>query len=159
MAPFWSPFIDNLSPVHLADLFPCLLGQNPQPWNPLEMTSIFADLATFGAYLVIPLLIAYFLLRRRHVHFSRVWFLLVVYLLVGGAANLLTAGSIVRLTGDRPPASRSRHSSLRTYGNPTPETGNMRDVHTPYRGRNTPGAAQSDGVPHISTVTRSHSDA
>ncbi|HEY2411152.1 MAG TPA: response regulator [Pirellulaceae bacterium] len=55
------------------------------------MISVFADLATFGAYAVIPLLIVYFLLRRRQVHFSRVWFLLVVYLLVGGAANVLNA--------------------------------------------------------------------
>src|SRR6478752_3648604 len=60
-------------------------------WSPLETTSIFADLATFAAYAVIPLLILYFLLRRRHVHFSRVWFLLLAYLIVGGIAHVLTA--------------------------------------------------------------------
>src|SRR5881275_2699151 len=83
MGPFWSAAIAGLNPW--------LLAQTPRPWNPQEMVSIFADLATFGAYAVIPLLIVYFLLRRRQVHFSRVWFLLVVYLLVGGAANVLNA--------------------------------------------------------------------
>jgi two-component system sensor histidine kinase/response regulator len=63
----------------------------PKAWDSAELTSIFADLATFAAYAVIPLLIGYFLLRRRRVHFSRVWFLLVVYLLVGGAAHVLSA--------------------------------------------------------------------
>jgi PAS domain-containing protein len=60
-------------------------------WDVRELTSIFADLAIFAAYSVIPLLIVYFLLRRRHVHFSRVWFLLVVYLLVGGTVHVLDA--------------------------------------------------------------------
>jgi hypothetical protein len=69
-----------------------LLAQRaPKAWDPLELTLVFADLATFAAYAVIPLLIGYFLLRRRHVHFSRVWFLLVVYLLVGGAVHVLSA--------------------------------------------------------------------
>src|SRR5262245_65616215 len=49
-------------------------------WQTRELTSIFADLTIFAAYAVIPLLIVYFLLRRRRVHFSRLWFLLVVYL-------------------------------------------------------------------------------
>src|SRR5437762_9205720 len=83
MRPFWSPSFENLN------LW--LLAQTPRVFNALEMTSIFAHLATFAAYAVIPLLIAYFLLRRRQVHFSWVWFLLVLYLLVGGAANLLYA--------------------------------------------------------------------
>src|SRR5260221_3045674 len=83
MGPFWSPLIERLSPW--------LLAQTPKPWDPLEMTSIFADLATFGAYAFIPLLIVYFLLQRRRVHFSWVWFLLLVYLVVGGAAHVLSA--------------------------------------------------------------------
>ncbi len=88
MGPFGSPF--TIGPFPFGHSFR-LLAQTKAPWDALEMTSIFADLATFAAYLVIPLLIAYFLLRRRQVHFSRVWFLLVLYLLVGGAANLLDA--------------------------------------------------------------------
>jgi two-component system, sensor histidine kinase and response regulator len=69
-----------------------LLAQSaPRVYDVLEMTSIFADLATFAAYAVIPMLIVYFLLRRRHVHFSRVWFLLMVYLIVGGAVHVLNA--------------------------------------------------------------------
>src|SRR5262245_42199360 len=84
MGPFWSPL--NAT----ARLW--LLAQSaPRGVGPLESTLIFADLATFAAYAVIPLLILYFLLRRRHVHFSRVWFLLVVYLLVGGAVHVLSA--------------------------------------------------------------------
>src|SRR5262245_58112548 len=59
--------------------------------EPLDLTLIFADLATFAAYAVIPLLILYFLLRRRHVHFSRVWFLLLMYLIVGGTVHVLDA--------------------------------------------------------------------
>src|SRR5262245_65275891 len=59
--------------------------------EPLELTLICADLATFAAYAVIPLLILYFLLRRRQVHFSRVWFLLLMYLIVGGAVHVLDA--------------------------------------------------------------------
>jgi len=69
---------------------PLLLAQRGA-WKGLELTLLFADLATFAAYAVIPLLIVYFLLRRRRVHFSRVWFLLVVYLIVGGAVHVLDA--------------------------------------------------------------------
>jgi two-component system sensor histidine kinase/response regulator len=68
-----------------------LLAQTPKVWHTREMTLVFAELATFGAYAVIPLLILYFLLRRKHVHFSRVWFLLLAYLIVGGIAHVLTA--------------------------------------------------------------------
>jgi two-component system, sensor histidine kinase and response regulator len=84
MGPFWSPLIDAQGPWLLAQTA-------PKVWDPLELTQIFAHLATFAAYAVIPLLIVFFLLRRRRVHFSRVWFLLVVYLLVGGAAHVLDA--------------------------------------------------------------------
>ena len=78
-----------LSPAMLVDSAQ-LLAQT-RIWDPLELTTIFADLAIFAAYAVIPILIVYFLLRRRNVHFSRVWFLLVVYLVVGGAAHVLNA--------------------------------------------------------------------
>src|SRR4051794_10197034 len=83
MGPVWSSSFERLN------LW--LFAQTPRVFNALEMTSIFAHLATFAAYAVIPLLIIYFFLRRRQVHFSRVWFLLVLYLIVGGAANLLFA--------------------------------------------------------------------
>ena len=68
MGPFWSPFIERGAGLHALWTRCWLFGQTRSPWHPLEMTSIFADLATFGAYLVIPLLIAYFLLRRRQVY-------------------------------------------------------------------------------------------
>lgn len=84
MAPFWLP------PGRM--FYSWFLAQSaPKVWNEQELTLIFADLATFAAYLVIPLLIVFFLVRRRHVHFPRVWFLLVVYLLVGGAVHVLSA--------------------------------------------------------------------
>src|SRR5262245_20946002 len=56
-----------------------------------EMISVFADLATFAAYAVIPLLIVWSILQRMRVHFSRVWFLLVAYLIVGGAVNVFAS--------------------------------------------------------------------
>src|SRR5262245_61678079 len=68
-----------------------LIAQSPFRGEPLELTLIFADLATFAAFAVIPLMILYFLLRRRQVHFSRVWFLLLMYLIVGGAVHVLDA--------------------------------------------------------------------
>jgi two-component system, sensor histidine kinase and response regulator len=84
MGPLWSSVIDA------RDVW--LLAQAPRPaQDPLERTQIFADMATFAAYTVIPLLIVTCLLRRREVHFSWVWFLLVVYLLLGGTVNVLSA--------------------------------------------------------------------
>lgn len=56
-----------------------------------ELTLIFADLALFGAYAVLPLLILFFYLKRRQVHFSWAWFLLLLYLLVGGAVHVFSA--------------------------------------------------------------------
>lgn len=84
MGPFWSPHDDGR--------WIWLIGQaTPKPWDTLELTQIFADLATAGAYAMIPLLILYFFLRRQRVQFSWVWFLLVLYLVVGGAAHVLNA--------------------------------------------------------------------
>jgi two-component system, sensor histidine kinase and response regulator len=77
------------SPLFVA-FRPWLVAQT-KPWDPLEMTSVFADLVTFAAYAVIPLLIVWSILQRKHVHFSRVWFLLVTYLIVGGAVNVFAA--------------------------------------------------------------------
>ena len=78
----WRPATGD---VPLTAQFSTLRGE------PLELTLIFANLATFAAYAVIPLLILYFLVRRRQVHFSRVWFLLLMYLTVGGAVHVLDA--------------------------------------------------------------------
>src|SRR5262245_24143889 len=68
-----------------------LAQRTPIRGDRLDMILVFADLATFAAYAVIPLVILYFLARRRHVHFSRVWFLLLAYLTVGGAVHILDA--------------------------------------------------------------------
>jgi PAS domain S-box-containing protein len=70
---------------------PALAGQLSFFRDELDLVLVFADLATFAAYAVIPLMILYFLLRRRQVHFSRVWFLLLMYLIVGGAVHVLDA--------------------------------------------------------------------
>ena len=94
MGPFW-PLLNDGSGM-------TLVAQQAPLWRGLDLTLVFADLATFAAYAVIPLLILYFLLRRRHVHFSRVWFLLVVYLIVGGAGRVLDAfGDCGTHTADR----------------------------------------------------------
>jgi PAS domain S-box-containing protein len=82
MRPLWSLLIEAPAPWLVAQA---------RPWDPLEMTSVFADLVTFAAYAVIPLLIVWSILQRKQVHFSRVWFLLVAYLIVGGAVNVFAA--------------------------------------------------------------------
>ena len=70
---------------------PLLAQRTPIRGERIDLMLVFADLATFAAYAVIPVVIIYFLLRRRHVHFSRVWFLLLAYLTVGGAVHVLDA--------------------------------------------------------------------
>ena len=52
---------------------------------------MLANLATALAYFAIPLVIIYFLIRRNHVRWSRLWFLFFVALVVGGLAHLLSA--------------------------------------------------------------------
>src|SRR5262245_32075259 len=91
MGPFWSPHDDGRWAWLLGQA--AVLGQTlvSQTTPRLEMTQIFADLATAAAYAMIPLLILYFFLRRQRVQFSWVWFLLVLYLVVGGAAHVLSA--------------------------------------------------------------------
>src|SRR5687767_798795 len=83
MGPVWSPVGEAWSHG--------LVAQVSRSWGPLELTLIFADLVTFLAYAVIPLVIIYSLLRRRRVHFSWVWFLLLVYLVIGGAVHVFSA--------------------------------------------------------------------
>src|SRR3954447_26589120 len=70
---------------------PLSLLAQVSPWDRRETIAMAADLATFLAYAVIPPLIGYYLLRRRRVHFSWVWILLVAYLIAGGAVNILSA--------------------------------------------------------------------
>src|SRR5262245_15339313 len=83
-ASFWSCLVQIGRPSLLAQ-------RNPAAWTGIELALVFADLATFAAFAVIPLLILYFLLRRRHVYFSRVWFLLLAYLVVGATVHVLDA--------------------------------------------------------------------
>ncbi len=73
------------------DLSLAILAQTPVKGDQIDLMLLFANLATFAAFAVIPLLILYFLLRRRQVHFSRLWFLLLMYLVVGGAVHVLDA--------------------------------------------------------------------
>jgi len=54
---------------------------------------MLANLATALAYFAIPVLIIYFLIRRNHVRWSRLWFLFFIALVVGGLAHLLSAAS------------------------------------------------------------------
>src|SRR5688572_23261436 len=69
-----------------------LLAQRPATaWTKYDLTLVFTDLAMFAAYAVIPLLILYFFVRRRPVHFSWVWFLLVVYLVIAATVHVLDA--------------------------------------------------------------------
>ena len=68
-----------------------IFAQTPVRGETIDLMLLFANLATFAAFAVIPLLILYFLLRRRQVHFSRLWFLMLMYLIVGGAVHVLDA--------------------------------------------------------------------
>jgi two-component system sensor histidine kinase/response regulator len=54
---------------------------------------LLANLATALAYFAIPVLIIYFLIRRNHVRWSKLWFLFFVALVVGGLTHLLAATS------------------------------------------------------------------
>jgi two-component system sensor histidine kinase/response regulator len=71
-----------------------------EPWDAgsswtqgLGVTLAVANLATALAYFAIPLLILYFLIRRDHVRWSRLWFLFFIALVVGGLVHLLSATS------------------------------------------------------------------
>jgi two-component system sensor histidine kinase/response regulator len=57
----------------------------------LGLTLLIAKLMTALAYFAIPLAILYILWRRKHVYWSRLWFLLFVTLVIGGLVHLLAA--------------------------------------------------------------------
>ncbi len=52
---------------------------------------IYSDLAIFGAYTAIPLVIAYFVLRRRDVPFPRIFWLFVIFIFACGTTHLIEA--------------------------------------------------------------------
>lgn len=61
-------------------------------WSPaLGWTHIIADLATWGAYTAIPLVIAYFLSRRKDVPFPRILILFGAFIFACGATHLVEA--------------------------------------------------------------------
>jgi PAS domain S-box-containing protein len=90
MLPMWDvgPLIDASLAMGRGN--PPLAQSGPSATG-IESTLVFADLAMFAAYAVIPLVILYYLLRRRHVHFTRVWFLLLLFLIIGSGVHLLGA--------------------------------------------------------------------
>ena len=52
---------------------------------------IASDLAIFGAYTAIPIVIAYFVLRRRDLPFPRVFWLFVIFIFACGTTHLISA--------------------------------------------------------------------
>src|SRR5687768_9682232 len=68
--------------------------QTPGADGGVTLTAMLAELATFGAYAAIPLLILYFLARRRHLAFSRVWFLLLAFMVIGAIVHLLDGSAL-----------------------------------------------------------------
>src|SRR5688572_29531810 len=69
-------------------------SQGGEAWTTgLGLTLLLANLATALAYFIIPLLILFFLARRKHGGWSRIWFLFFVVLVVGGLVHLLAATS------------------------------------------------------------------
>jgi hypothetical protein len=71
-----------------------------QPWQGgeswtqgLGVTLLLANLATALAYFAIPVLILVYLLPRKHLRWSRLWFLFFVVLAVGGLVHLVSATS------------------------------------------------------------------
>lgn len=59
----------------------------------LALTLMLADLATFAAFIAIPLMILFYLARRRHFNFTRVWFLLLAFLVIGGTVHFMEAAT------------------------------------------------------------------
>ena len=65
-----------------------------ESWNQaLGLMLIVADVATSLAYFTIPVLILFFLLRRKHIRWSRLWFLFLALLVVAGLAHFLQAAA------------------------------------------------------------------
>jgi PAS domain S-box-containing protein len=68
--------------------------QSGDSWTTgLGLTLVLANLATALAFFIIPLLILFFLVRRKHIRWSRIWFLFFVVLVVGGLVHLVAATS------------------------------------------------------------------
>ncbi|MCI0358437.1 MAG: response regulator [Planctomycetaceae bacterium] len=57
----------------------------------MGLVLMLANLATALAYFAIPAVIIYFLVRRNHVRWSKLWFLCFVALVVGGLSHLVAA--------------------------------------------------------------------
>jgi signal transduction histidine kinase len=57
----------------------------------LGLLHIVSDLGIFGAYTAIPLVIAYFVLRRKDVPFPRIFWLFVVFIFACGTTHLIEA--------------------------------------------------------------------
>ncbi|MEX2175832.1 MAG: response regulator [Pirellulaceae bacterium] len=71
-----------------------------QPWQSgeswtqgLGVTLLLANLATAFAFFAIPVLILFFLLRKKNIRWSRMWFLFFVMLVVGGLVHFVSAAS------------------------------------------------------------------
>ncbi len=67
----------------------CGSGWSETPW--LGWLHILSDVGVWSAYLAIPLVLAYFVLRRRDLPFRRVFVLFVAFILVCGATHLMEA--------------------------------------------------------------------
>ena len=67
----------------------CGAGWQEEP--SLGWLHIASDLAIFGAYTAIPIVIAYFVLRRRDLPFPRVFWLFVVFIFACGTTHLISA--------------------------------------------------------------------
>ena len=86
MSDVWSQLFDSQSfsgPVH----------QDSGWTDTLALALMAADIATFAAFAAIPVLILFYLLRRRQLNFSRVWFLLVAFLVIGGVVHFMEAAT------------------------------------------------------------------
>ncbi len=81
---FWSRLFDTQG-------FEALWQSGPAWTQSMGLGLMLANLATALAYFAIPLVIIYFLIRRNHVRWSRLWFLFFVALVVGGLTHLLAA--------------------------------------------------------------------
>ena len=57
----------------------------------LGLLHIISDLAIFGAYTAIPLVIAYFVLRRKDIPFPRIFWLFVTFIFACGTTHLIEA--------------------------------------------------------------------
>jgi two-component system, sensor histidine kinase and response regulator len=75
----------------LSDVGVLPLAQAEAAGSGLQVARMLANLALFGAYAIIPLMIVIVLLRRKQVRFARVWLLVMLFLVVGGLVHLVDA--------------------------------------------------------------------